>query len=131
MKFRDPESKISLHLKKHNVLNSEDDHCYAHPEFYAYYADYDWVLLCSLFGSMMQLPPGFPMYCKDLKQYMDQLAHKLVYSNNKTHTKETALAELKQLTGYPSNDNNHNALSDAKWNYKLYNFLKQTFNEEI
>ena len=26
------------------------------PELWAYYADYDWVVLCQLFGTMMQLP---------------------------------------------------------------------------
>lgn len=26
------------------------------PEFWAYYADYDWVALCQLYGTMMQLP---------------------------------------------------------------------------
>lgn len=41
-------------------------------EFYAYYADYDWVVFCSLFGRMIDLPKGFPMYCKDLKQMLDE-----------------------------------------------------------
>lgn len=31
----------------------------AQPEFYGYYADYDWVLFCSLFGRMIDLPNGF------------------------------------------------------------------------
>jgi hypothetical protein len=38
------------------------------PEIWAYYADYDWVVLCQLFGTMMDLPKGWPMYCRDLKQ---------------------------------------------------------------
>src|SRR5690348_9849105 len=29
------------------------------PEFWAYYADYDWVALCQLYGTMMQLPEGW------------------------------------------------------------------------
>ena len=41
------------------------------PEFYAYYADYDWVVFCWLFGRMIDLPKGFPMYCRDLKQMLD------------------------------------------------------------
>lgn len=40
------------------------------PEFWAYYADYDWVALCWLFGSMIDLPKGWPMSCMDLKQSM-------------------------------------------------------------
>jgi hypothetical protein len=33
-----------------------------------YYADYDWVVLCQLFGRMVDLPVGWPKYCLDLKQ---------------------------------------------------------------
>lgn len=36
-------------------------------EFYGYYASYDWVVLCQLFGTMMQLPKGWPMFIHDLK----------------------------------------------------------------
>lgn len=38
------------------------------PEFWAYYADYDWVALCQLYGRMIDLPEGWPMFCRDLKQ---------------------------------------------------------------
>ena len=38
------------------------------PEFWAYYADYDWVALCQLFGRMIDLPPTWPKFCLDLKQ---------------------------------------------------------------
>lgn len=37
------------------------------PEFYGYYSAYDHVALCWLFGKMINLPNGFPMYTKDLK----------------------------------------------------------------
>src|SRR5215831_4354209 len=32
----------------------------AKPEFWAYYADYDWVVFCQIFGTMMDLPKGWP-----------------------------------------------------------------------
>lgn len=121
--FKNPASEISLYFDKHNVTVIQD-HCYAQPEFYAYFADYDWVLLCSLFGSMMDLPPGFPMYCKDLKQYKDQAADNVVYLTGEKPTKEDKLHVVESQKNYPLNNNNHNALSDAKWNYKLYIFLK-------
>ena len=41
------------------------------PEFWGYYADYDWVVFAQIFGSMMNLPDGFPMYCRDIKQLCD------------------------------------------------------------
>lgn len=43
------------------------------PRFYAWYADYDWVVFCQLFGRMVDLPKGFPMYCRDVKQMADML----------------------------------------------------------
>src|SRR5262245_65866184 len=38
------------------------------PEFWGYYADYDWVAVCQLFGTMMDLPRGWPKFCRDMKQ---------------------------------------------------------------
>lgn len=77
------------------------------PEFYGYYADYDWVVFCWLFGKMIDLPKGFPMYCVDLKQIYDSLKR----------------PDIKTYPSYPKQINEHNALADAKWNKKLYEFL--------
>lgn len=38
------------------------------PEFWADYCSYDWVVLCQLFGTMMELPKGWPMHCRDIRQ---------------------------------------------------------------
>lgn len=38
------------------------------PEFWAWYAAYDWVALCQLYGRMIDLPSGWPMFCRDVKQ---------------------------------------------------------------
>lgn len=86
-------------------------------EFYAYYADYDWVVFCWLFGRMIDLPDGFPMYCKDLKQMLDDVqdANALFVPGND--------CTLKDHPDYPTQENEHNALDDAKWNLALYNFL--------
>lgn len=75
-----------------------------HPEFWAYYADYDWVVFCSLFGRMIDLPKGFPMYCRDIKQLMD----------------ETGLGVEWKRSHCPDPKGEHNALVDARWNYSLY-----------
>jgi hypothetical protein len=74
------------------------------PEFWAYYADYDWVVLCQLFGTMMDLPKGWPMYCRDIKQLCDSLGN-------------PRLPEQK--------DQKHHALADARWNRDAYAFLYQ------
>lgn len=77
------------------------------PEFWGYYSDYDWVVFCWLFGSMIDLPDGFPMYCKDLKQLLDD--------NN--------------LDALPEPKGEHNALIDAKWNKELYEYIKEAKKE--
>jgi hypothetical protein len=39
------------------------------PEFWGYYADYDWYLFTRLFGTFQTMPKKFPFLCLDLKQY--------------------------------------------------------------
>ena len=89
------------------------------PKFHAYYADYDWVVFCWLFGRMTDLPKGFPMYCVDLKQEFDRL----VIENPVKATLEESIAAIKTYKGYPKQENEHNALADAKWNKKLHKFI--------
>jgi hypothetical protein len=90
------------------------------PEFYAYYADYDWVVFCWLFGKMNDLPDGFPKYCIDLKQELDRKA--VLYFTDKTL--EQNISYIKNRNDYPKETNAHNALADARWNQELYNFIK-------
>lgn len=99
-------------------------------EIYGYYADYDWVLFCSLFGRMIDLPKGLPMYCRDLKQMMDEKVSSFSNSDFFTHfhqkeplSFEEKLKLYKGGPNFPQQDNEHNALSDAKWNKKLYEYL--------
>ena len=64
------------------------------PEFWGYYADYDWVVLCQLYGRMIDLPAGWPMFCLDIKQQ----------------------AYLKGDPPLPKQDSSeHHALNDARW----------------
>src|SRR5216684_5450946 len=64
------------------------------PEFWAYYADYDWVVLCQLYGTMMELPKTWPMFVRDVKQLCAD------WGNPK----------LPEQTSQE-----HNALADALW----------------
>jgi hypothetical protein len=73
------------------------------PEFWAYYADYDWVALCQLYGTMMDLPEGWPMYCRDLTQLCD----------------DKGRPPLPPQTGAE-----HHALADAAWVRQAFNFLQ-------
>jgi hypothetical protein len=74
------------------------------PEFWTYYGDYDWVVFCQIFGSMMHLPKGFPMYARDIKQWCDQLGNPPLPAQGKGE---------------------HNALSDARWNRQAWEFLRE------
>lgn len=85
-------------------------------KFYAYYADYDWVAFCWLFGKMIDLPNGFSMYCRDLKQILDE--------KEMARQDGTDMVELRNMPNYPKQENEHNALYDAKWNKQLHEFLK-------
>jgi len=93
-------------------------------DIYGYYSDYDWVAFCWLFGKMMDLPKGFPMYCKDLKQIIDDKFNTNKYPEFKIDGLDSWLKDLKKHPDYPKQTNEHNALADAKWNYELYKFLK-------
>jgi hypothetical protein len=110
--------------------------CNGKPEFYAYYADYDWVVFCWLFGKMIDLPKGFPMYCRDLKQMLDEhfkidkdlseyIDSCLDTGNSVTKESLTQIFhERLDIEKAIPQTNEHNALADAKWNYKLYKFLQ-------
>jgi hypothetical protein len=72
------------------------------PKFWGYYADYDWVALCQLYGTMMNLPDGWPMYCRDIKQLCDELGNPKLPKQTSTE---------------------HNALNDAIWTRDAHVFL--------
>lgn len=111
------------------------------PEFYGYYGSYDWVVFCWIFGRMLDLPNGFPMYIKDLKQMLDEYVDKQdwyygrdCWSNtgskdlqekDRPATFSEKLKKVKEMSNYPKQDNEHNALDDANWNFELYKFLSE------
>ena len=109
-----------VNLDKHNYSQQLRA---VQPEFYGYYCDYDWVLFCSLFGRMIDLPKGFPMYCIDLKQMLDELAAHY-FSLNTDNTLEDRINALKGFSSYPKQSEEHDALCDAKFNKDLYHFIK-------
>lgn len=90
---------ISTELIKKQIINfiGEDES----PEFWGYYSDYDWVVFCWIFGKMVDLPKIFPMYCRDLKQSLDESGKE----------------------DFPSPDGEHDAMVDAEWNEQLYHYI--------
>lgn len=77
---------------------------YGKPEFWGYYADYDHVALCQLFGTMMDLPKGWPMYTRDIKQLCVSLGNPKLPKQGKGE---------------------HHALADAQWNRTAFEFLSR------
>lgn len=43
------------------------------PEFWAYYAAYDWYWFSRVFGGFMEFPDFYPMLCRDLAYYQQEL----------------------------------------------------------
>jgi hypothetical protein len=74
------------------------------PEIWGYYADYDWVVFCQLFGRMVDLPKGLPMYCRDVKQLA-------VFVGDPELPKQKSIE--------------HHALHDARWTRDAYLFCMQ------
>ena len=77
------------------------------PNFYAWYASYDWVMMCQIFGTMLDLPKEWPMFVNDVKQTFDELGKTDEWKKN----------------NHPDPHNAHNALADAIWLKDLYNNL--------
>jgi hypothetical protein len=71
-------------------------------ELWAWYGAYDHVALCQLWGRMIDLPPGVPMWTNDLKQEAERLG-------NPTMPKQA--------------EGEHNALADARHNQLMHEAL--------
>lgn len=71
-------------------------------QLWSYYADYDHVVLCQLFGTMMDLPAHFPKFTMDIKQLCVSLGDPKLPEQGKGE---------------------HHSLLDAKWNKQAYEFL--------
>lgn len=101
---------------------------------YGYYSAYDHVLLASLFGTMMDLPNGIPMYTIDLQQMLydnaETILNKhfagwvlLVNKDFNSMSKSELINIVKSLDYFPKNDEEHSAIYDSIFNKKLYEFI--------
>jgi len=63
------------------------------PEFWADYASYDWVVLCQLFGRMLDIPKHWPKFCMDIQNFK-KIANPTLklpdLNNNKHHPLDDA-----------------------------------------
>lgn len=72
------------------------------PELWAYYGAYDHVVMAQMYGRMIDLPKGMPMYTMDIKQ--------------RWHNE--GKPELPKQT-----DGEHKAIDDARWNRIAYEHI--------
>lgn len=87
---------------KRKIASEIVDFVGVYPEFWAYYSAYDWVLLCQLYGTMLELPSFWPMFCRDIKVLADDTG-----------------VDLHDL----SQDDAHFALGDARWNRLAHQYI--------
>lgn len=59
-------SQISKEIERFAAIGSDSS-----PEFWGEWCSYDWVALCQLFGTMMDLLRGWPMRCRDVVQLLE------------------------------------------------------------
>ena len=104
-----PRAQIARAVKDF-LLSGDGD-----PELWAWYAAYDHVCLCQLWGQMIDLPEGIPMYTQDLKQEVDRL--------------EKTLGREIQLPDQP--DGEHNALVDARHNLTRALYLDELWQNHL
>lgn len=78
------------------------------PVFWGEWPSYDWVALCQLFGTMMDLPDYYPMRCNDVIQLAESIGFH--YSD---------------LPPSLETDSNHNALLGAQTVKMRYDWLMQ------
>jgi hypothetical protein len=77
-----------------------------------YYADYDHVSLCQLWGRMIDLPPKIPMWTRDIKQWASDLGNPQLPETGKEGTE----------------GNPHHGLVGARWNKSAYRWLVTNFD---
>jgi hypothetical protein len=80
-----------------------DDESNHDRELWAYYGAYDHVALCQLWGTMMDLPDGVPMFTHELMQAWENAGR----------------------PEKPEQRDEHNALGDARWNKELFDSLPE------
>lgn len=135
----DPPSAFkSVEMIKSEILNFMKDDF--EPRFYGYYADYDWVVFCSIFGGMLEVPAKFPKYCVDVKQNLDNKISKLHLTKEniglvsldkyKYANFDEKLKWVQSLPNYPKHIREHHALFDAMFAKEMDQFIKKAWKNE-
>lgn len=98
------ESRWPLRSIQATLRDFFDIEDYGKPEIWGWCAGYDFVAFCQIFGTMMDLPAGYPHYIRDLQYILDERGIK----DDELPRQEEGL---------------HNALADAKHIKRLWEWL--------
>jgi hypothetical protein len=86
------------------IANAVRDFVLEHalPQLWAWYGAYDHVVVCQLFGRMLDLPKGFPMWTNDLKQEVERLGNPTLpqFNMGGEHDPQAEVAELREWHRY-------------------------------
>lgn len=82
------------------------------PVFYGFYSSHDHVVLSSLYGKIFNLPDGWSLYMRDIKQIMDGFNIKL----------DTVLKGIPQTQI-------HDSLKNAQWIREAYILIKKKIDK--
>ncbi len=95
--------KVRSQIRR-DILSFMDVEQYGKPELWGWCSGYDWVALCQVFGTMMDIPRGWPHYVHEIQQVLD----------------ERGIPDdvLPQPEGQV-----HNALTDARQIQQIWEFL--------
>ena len=83
------------------------------PDFWASCSAYDWVLICQLFGVMLELPKSWPHFCNDIAMLKNAVGKKEI--------------DLTPMNRFRLKGKEHNALYDACETYCKYLTYKKYF----
>ena len=87
-------------MPKESIRQDLVDFCGDWPEIWGWYGAYDWVALCQIFGTMMDLPMNWPMFIREA----------MMYRGPRDVLPKRTTPE-------------HHALHDAEWQREVYYFL--------
>jgi hypothetical protein len=97
--------KLTGKTKPRSVIAAEiREFVGGNPEFWGYFVAYDWLVLCQLYGRMLDTPGGWPNFAIDLQAL-----------------RRLGLSGVGQFPEKPANL--HNALDDARWTKEVFHHL--------
>jgi hypothetical protein len=88
---------------KQHIATQLIDYLGDSPEIWGWFGSYDWVALCQLYGTMMDLPEGWPMFQLETMNYVK--------------SKDQII---------PRTTTAHHALADAIWQKEMWESLSIT-----